>query len=367
MMQSMDAGASLLQAGPRPAAPFAGLRQWLAGHRETVAMAGLLAFAAPVTFFAGALSVMRAPTAADIGTLGLWWTLYGVQLWALLLVLGYAGHRVRPGAGRLVRASVMLLGAGAAAAWVTLSTAGRAAILIDQGVVQSAATMHLHACVFSLTMALLFFAHLRRSRIHEAAAARLAAAQAAQRDSRRRIVQARLAAVQARIDPQLLFGMLDAVRQSYAADPVRAELLLDELIAFLRAALPRLRSASSSVPREAQLAGAFARLHALAGGSGASLALAVAPDAVHARFPPGVLLPLLDDALRCATGPCALAAGRTGDACRLRLELPARPSPDALARVSALLQDLYGAAATVEVDAAGIGAVVKVKVPYELA
>jgi hypothetical protein len=367
MMQAMDTGASLLHAVPAPVAQYVGLRDWLAGHRETVTMAGLLAFAAPVTFFAGALSVMRAPTAADVGALALWWTLYGAQLWALLLVLGYAGRRVRPGAGWLVRAPVSLLGACAAAAWVTLSTAGRAAILIEQGVVQSAATMHLHAGVFSLTMALLFFAHLRRSRLHEAASARLVAAQAAQRDSRRRIVQARLAAVQARIDPQLLFGMLEAVRQSYATDPVRAELLLDELIAFLRAALPRLRSASSSVPREAQLAGAFARLHALASGADISLALAVAPDAVHARFPPGVLLPLLDDALRAAPGPCALAATRVEDGCSLRLELPARPSQDALARVNALLQDVYGAAATLDIDAAGAAAVVTVRVPYELA
>jgi hypothetical protein len=366
-MHAMDAGASLLQTGSRPAAPFADWRHWLASHRETVAMAGLLAFAAPVTFFTGALSVMRAPAAADIGALALWWALYGAQLWALLLALGYAGRRVPHEAGWLVRGAISLSGAGAAAAWVTFSTAGRASILVDQGVVQSAATMHLHAFVLSLTMALLFFAHLRRTRIHEAAAARLAAAQAAQRDSRRRIVQARLAAVQARIDPQLLFGMLDAVRQSYAADPVRAELLLDELIAFLRAALPRLRSASSSIPREAQLAGAFARLHALASGSGASMALDVAADAVHARFPPGVLLPLLDDALRSAAGPCALAAGRAGDACRLRLELPARPSPAALAQVAALLHEVYGAAASMDVDAAGTAAVVTVEVPHELA
>lgn len=361
----MDASATLLQPGSRPAAPIAGFLRWLATHRETVAMAGLLAFAAPVTFFAGSMSVMRAPTAADVVALGLWWTLYGAQLWALLLALGYAGQRLWLGAGRPVRGVLWLLGAGAVAAWVTLSTAGRAAILVEQGVVQSAATMHVHAGVFSLTMGLLFIAHLRRSRIHEAAAARLAAAQAAQRDSRRRIVQARLAAVQARIDPQLLFGMLDAVRRAYAVDPARAELLLDELIAFLRAALPRLRSASSSVAREAQLACAFARLHALANGSGASLALAVAPEAMHARFPPGVLLPLLDDALRCGAGPCALAAQRAGAACGVLLELPARPSPAALARVSSLLQDVYGAGAELKVD--GAGSAVSVQVPYELA
>ena len=106
---------------------------------------------------------------------------------------------------------------------------------------QSEQTLHLYSFTFALTMALLFFAHLQRSRRHEEAVARLAVAQAAQREAGRRIVQSRLQAVQARIDPQLLFEMLDAVRRSYAVDPQRAERLLDELTSFLRSALPRLR------------------------------------------------------------------------------------------------------------------------------
>ena len=51
-------------------------------------MAGLLAFAGPLTFFTGALSVMRAPAALDLARLGLWWSLYGVSLWCLLLITG---------------------------------------------------------------------------------------------------------------------------------------------------------------------------------------------------------------------------------------------------------------------------------------
>ncbi len=158
--------------------------------------------------------------------------------------------------------------------------------------------MHLYAFISGLIMALLFFAHLQRSRAHEESAARLATAQAAQREARRRLVHARLQAMQARIDPQLLFDMLDAVRRSYEDDASRAERLLDELIAFLRAALPRLRNASSSVPREAELARAYARLRALAGARDVGMRLSVSADLMDARFPPGVLLLLLDEALR---------------------------------------------------------------------
>ena len=348
-------------------AALGGFWSWLRSHRDSVTMAGLLAFAAPVTFFFGALSVMREPAAADMVRLALWWLLYGFELWGLLLLIGYAGQRLAPHCGRAARVAVWLLGACAIAVGVTVSTAGRAGILGAQGVVQGALTMHLHAAVFSFTMALLFLAHLRRSRTREAAAARLACAQAAQRDARRGIAQARLAAVQARIDPQLLFGMLEAVRRSYAVDAVRAECLLDELIAFLRAALPQLRAASSSVPREAELARRYAGLHQLAGAGDAGMTLDVPADMLEARFPPGVLLPLLDDALRTRPGPCSLTAVVTQRDCRLVLTLPARLSEPVVDRVRALLADVYGALAELKIDDAGGVSIATLQVPYELA
>jgi LytS/YehU family sensor histidine kinase len=215
-------------------------------------------------------------------------------------------------------------------------------------------------------MALLYFAHLQRSRQHEEAAARLAAAQAAQRHARRRTVQERQHEVQARIDPQLLFEMLDSVRCWYERDAARAERLLEELVAFLRAALPRLRAASSSLLREAELARAFVRLHALAGHETPGMAVAVAPDALHARFPPGVLLPLLDGAVRGA-GPIRLAATRSGKACRLDLTLDAAPSQAAITRVRSLLAELYGTMGALALEGATGEVHVRVEVPYELA
>ena len=349
-------------------AALGNFRAWLRSHRDSVKMAGLLAFAAPVTFFFGALSVMRDPTAADMARLALWWLLYGFELWGLLLAIGYADQHLAPRCGRYGRSAIWLLSACAIAVGVTVSTAGRAGVLAEQGVVQGALTMHLHSAVFSFTMALLFLGHLRRSRTREVAAARLACAQAAQRDARRSIAQARLAAVQARIDPQLLFGMLEAVRCSYAVDAVRAECLLDELIAFLRAVMPQLRAASSSVPREAELARRYAGLHRLAGASDACVTLDVSAQMLHARFPPGVLLPLLDDALRTRAGSCTLTAiGGQAGGCRLALTLPARPSGSVVARVRALLADVYGGLADLKIDDASGVFIATVQVPYEVA
>jgi hypothetical protein len=339
---------------------------WLRTHHGAMMMAGLFAFAVPVTFYPGAVSAMRDPTAAALLKLARWYVLYGVELWGLLLVAGYAFVRVRP-KGRYARGATLLLGACAAAACVELSTAGRGEILVEQGVVESSQTMNLYGFGFALTMALLFFAHLERGRAHEQAAVRLAAAQAAQLESRRRLVRSRLQSVQARVDPQLLFDMLEAVRCSYDANPSRAEQLLDELVTFLRAVVPRLHNASSSVPREAELARAYARLRTLAGATDVDMKLDVPAELMNARFPPGVLLPLLDDALRARGGRCTLTAQRSSDACQLVLGLPARPSDVAVARVAAVLADLYGPAAEVALTAGSGTVSATVKVPYERA
>jgi Histidine kinase len=348
------------------ARPPDGFPRWLRTHRGAVAMAGLLAFAAPLTFFTGALSVMRALTTASVAGLGLWWLLYGASLWGLLLVAGYGCERMARRFPPPFRAAIWLVGAGSAAALANFATTGRTAILVEQGLVYSAQTAHLYAFTFSLIMALLYFAHLRRSRGHEQAAARLAAAQAAQRLARRRTVQGRLQEVQARIDPQLLFEMLETVQRLYQRDAAQAERFLDELIVFLRAALPRLRTASSSLLREVELARAFVRLHAMRGVVDLDIAIEIAPDVIHARFPPGVLLPLLDGVVGGARS-CGLRAMRSGEYCRVALTLGAAPSLAAVARVRSLLAELYGTGGTVEIESTSDGVTVIVGVPHELA
>jgi len=341
------------------------LVHWLQTHRGAIAMAGLLAFAGPIAFFTGTLSVMRAPTAGELGRLGLWWILYGVSLWSLMLVTGYACECLARRLRQPLRAATWLLAACVAAAFANIVTAGRTTILIEQGVVHSAGTAVLYAFTFTLVIALLYFAHLRRSREHEQAAARLAAAQMAQRDARRRIVQARLQELQARIDPHLLFEMLDTARRLYERDAAQGERFLDELIAFLRAALPRLRTASSSLLREVELARAYVRLNALAGATGLAVTIDVAPEAMHARFPPGALLPLLDTAVSTDGRPLRLIATRTGDDCRVSITMDAAPSEAAVTRVQSLLSELYGTSGKLEMESGTVGINVIVKVPYE--
>jgi hypothetical protein len=343
-------------------AAVGGFVRWLRTHRGAIAMAGLLSFAAPVTFFSGAASVMHDPSVSDLLVLTAWFVLFGMEMSGLLLVMGYLlqnGEVLR----RHARSATLLCACTAAA--VTELSNGRGYILVEQGVVQSTHTMHAYAIVFALIMALLFFAHLDRSRAREEAAVRLAVAQAAQHLARRRLAQARLQAVQARIDPQLLFEMLDSVRRAYEDDASRAERLLDGLASFLRAALPRLRGTSSSVLREANLARAYAELRKLADMTDIDVKLDVPADVANARFPPGVLLPLLNDALCGRAGSCEIRATRSFGDCRLILTLPARPLDRIVSRVRLLLADLYGASAELAIVQMNGVAHATVKVPYE--
>jgi hypothetical protein len=351
----------------QPSGAVRALRDWSDAHPGAVTMAALLAIAAPLKFFIGALSLMQQPSPDTVLEVALWWLLFAAVFWIALLVAGHLGECLSRGAGRTARGALWLALACVCSATANLATVGRAGILIEQGVVQGVLPMQLYASAVTFTLALLYFAHLGRSRRHEGAAARLAVAQRAQREARRRQVQMDLQAMQARIDPGLLFGMLDAVRMAYAEDPPRAERLLEELIAFLRASLPHLRSPASSVPREAELARAYAQLLSLAQNAGWSMSLAVCDAARHARFPPGALLPLVDDALRSRGGDCTLQASCTDGTCRLVLALPAAPSEPVVAKVRALLQDLHGPLGRVATSPAGSRATVTLMVPHESA
>jgi hypothetical protein len=341
---------------------MAAFAHWLRTHTGAVAMAGLLSFAVPATLFPGAVSAMSTPTPHDIVEFTAWLLLLALELWLLLLAIGYALQQLR--APLAVVSGATLMGASIAAGLAEFSN-GRGHILVDQGVAESAGSMHAYSFVCSLVMAILFFAHLHRSRAGEQAAERLAAAQAAQRQSRRRLVQTRLQALQARIDPQLLFDMLDEVRRAYEHDATRAERLLDELVAFLRVALPRLRMASSSVGREVLLARSYAQLRRVAGACAIDTRVDVQEDVACSRFPPGVLLPLVDEALRARPGMCELSARRDAGACELVLQLPAPPTDATVARVRALLSDIYGQAAELSVMSANGLATATFKVPYE--
>jgi len=74
----------------------------------------------------------------------------------------------------------------------------------------------------------------------------LRTAELSRETSQRGLADARLAALQARIDPEFLFQTLKKLEQLYEADPPGADRLLEELIAFLRGALADIQLSGAS-------------------------------------------------------------------------------------------------------------------------
>jgi hypothetical protein len=74
----------------------------------------------------------------------------------------------------------------------------------------------------------------------------LRAAELGRATSQQRLAEARLASLQARVEPDFLLQTLTRLEQSYAADPDAADRLLDELIAFLRGALADIRASATA-------------------------------------------------------------------------------------------------------------------------
>jgi hypothetical protein len=338
--------------------------RWFRTHRTAIVVAYLLGFAYPVTSLASVLGVAPELSATMVGSGILRTVLEGAMNGPSFLVAGYFLQRLNLTGWMAALVSAALAGGYAAIFGGLVYFLAWTDMLVGTG---DARDFAVDSVANTFSMALLFFTHLQHSRTHADAAERLGAAKAAQREARRRLAYGQLKAVQARIDPQFLFDMLDAVRRAYESDPERAERLLDELVAFLRAALPRLQDASSTVPRETETARALARLHALSAASNVDMVVDLTDDAMAARFPPGVLLPLLNEALRVRAGTCGLAATREGADSRIVLTIPAAPSQATVERVRAVLADLYGSAAELVVEASGDAHRANVRVPYERA
>ena len=194
----------------------------------------------------------------------------------------------------------------------------------------------------------------------------------------REVLASRLAAMQARVEPGFLLGTLAQVEALYERDPQAGDRMLDGLIAYLHAALPQLRSQHSTLKQEAQLAESYLGILQVRMGSRLDFGVDIPPALGDCDFPPMVLLPLVNDALRNGIEPLPLggtiAITAAADADRLSV----RVSDDGLPRngassdgfsIAALqerLTGLYGATARLEVtENAPQGVIASIEVPLD--
>lgn len=191
-------------------------------------------------------------------------------------------------------------------------------------------------------------------RAQQLRAADVARARAEQAQLSRRLLESRLAAMQAQVEPQFLFDSLVDIEAMYQRDPTAGAAILDRLITYLRVALPRLREAGSTVQAEAELVAAYLSVVTARRGGVPQSQVTVAADCAGARFHPMLLLPLVQRAVRGVGVPpqrVELAARREGNELIAELRIAAsglcRDTSD-LARVRERLAGLYGGRARLD-------------------
>jgi len=135
------------------------------------------------------------------------------------------------------------------------------------------------------------------------AAARMSAAQVHRADAQRSTLESRLQALQARVEPQFLFGTLARVRELYETDPAKGGRMLGDLIVYLRAALPHLRESTSTVGQEIDLVAAYFNIMRVDLGDHLAFHRDVSDVTRAACMPPMLLLPLMGHALAHRLGP----------------------------------------------------------------
>ncbi|MDR0244891.1 MAG: histidine kinase [Burkholderia sp.] len=116
-------------------------------------------------------------------------------------------------------------------------------------------------------------------------------------EARQAETAARLALLQAQIEPHFLFNTLANVQSLIERDPARASTMLDSLNRYLRASLRRTRDATSTLGEELELVEALLKIASIRLDERLSYAIDV-PEDLHALpFSPLLLQPLVENAL----------------------------------------------------------------------
>jgi signal transduction histidine kinase len=125
----------------------------------------------------------------------------------------------------------------------------------------------------------------------------------------RELLDARLRMLQAQIEPHFLFNTLANVEALVASNSPNAGPVLRHLIAYLRAAMPRLNDAQATLQTELQLVRSYLELMQLRMPDRLQFSVAEPALAATLRFPAMALLTLVENAVRHGIDP-AIEGGR---------------------------------------------------------
>ena len=119
----------------------------------------------------------------------------------------------------------------------------------------------------------------------------------------RRVSDARLRLLQAQVEPHFLFNTLANVQALVDSGSPQASKVLNSLIAYLRAAVPRMQSQSTTLQSEVEMVRAYLELMQMRMPDRLQYAIHLDPVAAGLHCPPMTLLTLVENAVRHGIDP----------------------------------------------------------------
>lgn len=184
----------------------------------------------------------------------------------------------------------------------------------------------------------------------------------AQSEMERQALDARLNLLQAQVAPHFLFNTLANVQALVDSGSPQASEVLRSLVAYLRAAVPRLNEAATTLGQELQLVRAYLDLMRMRMPDRLQFELKADDSALGLRCPPMTLLTLVENAIRHGIDPTEeggrieVEIRRQGERCRVvvrddgaGLQSTDRGLGTGLAALAERLQLIFGNAASLNV------------------
>ena len=181
---------------------------------------------------------------------------------------------------------------------------------------------------------------------------------------------AQLLALQARVEPQLLFETMKGVEALLATSPADADRRLADLIALLRAMLPLGGATATTLGREVALVESYGRVVQTPMLQSPALQWSIAADAAPAMLAPMVLLPVLKNLVAAGATGLRVSAQREAERLRLRIAVtsaPGKATPAITLDVEALRERLaavHGDSARVDLEP-GPTTILDITLPFQ--
>lgn len=117
-------------------------------------------------------------------------------------------------------------------------------------------------------------------------------------EARKHANEARLKLLETQLEPHMLFNTLANLRALIGVDPSRAQLMLDHMIAYLRATLSASRNATHALQSEFDRLQDYLELMAIRMGPRLAFSLALPDELAQARVPALLLQPLVENSIQ---------------------------------------------------------------------